>query len=335
MRSILDRLLSETDPCLQYKTRLRLIGENPESSAMRQLARAVITSPRVCAMLRDREPDGRLAGQPYAKFFGAHWVLAILADLDYPTGDASLLPLRDQVYENWLSPSHLADRIVSREASSYKSRPGVPWIQGRARRCASQQGNALWSTLKLGIADNRADTLAQKLITWQWPDGGWNCDRKADAIHSSFHESLIPLRALALHARTCSDPASAEAATRAADVFLKRRLFKRQRDGEVIQDDFVRLHYPCYWHYDFLSGLKVMAEVGLIDDPRCSEALDLLESKRLTDGGFPAERKYYRVVLEPQPGGSLVDWGGTSKKRMNPWVTVDALYVLQSAGRKI
>jgi len=28
-----------------------------------------------------------------------------------------------------------------------------------------------------------------------------------------------------------------------------------------------------------------------------------------------------------------VDWGGTSKKRMNEWVTVDALYVLKEFGR--
>ena len=54
----------------------------------------------------------------------------------------------------------------------------------------------------------------------------------------------------------------------------------------------VRLHYPCYWHYDLLAGLKVMAEAGFIGDPRCREALDLLESKRLPGGGFPAEARY-------------------------------------------
>jgi hypothetical protein len=28
-----------------------------------------------------------------------------------------------------------------------------------------------------------------------------------------------------------------------------------------------------------------------------------------------------------------VNWGGTSRSRMNEWVTVDALAVLQAAGR--
>jgi hypothetical protein len=32
-------------------------------------------------------------------------------------------------------------------------------------------------------------------------------------------------------------------------------------------------------------------------------------------------------------GNDDVDWGGTSIRRSNPWVTVDALAVLQAAGR--
>jgi len=43
-----------------------------------------------------------------------------------------------------------------------------------------------------------------------------------------------------------------------------------------------------------------MAEMGLIRDRRCSDALDLLERKRLADGMFPVEwtnaRKADRIV---------------------------------------
>lgn len=130
-----------------------------------------------------------------------------------------------------------------------------------------------------------------------------------------------------------SNQESKAAAERAADVFLKRRLYKRQSDGSVMADDFVKLHYPCYWHYDILFGLKVMAEAGFIGDERCTAALDLLESKRLPDGGWPAEKKYYRVTNKRTSGRSLVDWGGTSKRHMNEWVTADTLYVLKAAGR--
>jgi hypothetical protein len=257
----------------------------------------------------------------------------VLADLGYPAGDRRLALLRDRVYDCWLDPEHVKERVLDREAARYKSRPGVPIIDGRARRCASQEGNALWSTLALGIADERADRLAANLRRWQWPDGGWNCDRKTCASRSSFMESLIPLRALALHGRQRKSRASSEAAERAAEIFLKRRLFRRVADGSVINEDFVKLHYPCYWQYDVLFGLKVLGEAGRLYDPRCEEALDLLESKRLADGGFPAERRHYNHVETPRSGGSLVDWGGARRGRTNEWVTCEALYVLGMAKR--
>jgi len=58
----------------------------------------------------------------------------------------------------------------------------------------------------------------------------------------------------------------------------------------------------------------------------------LLLSKRLPDGGWPAERKYYKSSDEIRLGNDYVDWGGTSRKKANPWVTADALYVLGAGG---
>ena len=206
-------------------------------------------------------------------------------------------------------------------------------MQGRHRRCASQQGNALFSVLKLGLADARAEDLVERLLHWQWPDGGWNCDRNPDATHSSVMESILPLRALALVGREIGDRKAGQGARRAAEIFLKRRLFKRRRDSAVIRREFVDLHYPLYCHYDVLHGLKVMAEADLIGDPRCQDALDLLESRRLPNGGWPAEKRYYRVGGKPSGPVELVDWGAAAKRRTNEWVTVDALRVLLAAGR--
>ena len=133
-------------------------------------------------------------------------------------------------------------------------------INGRTRRCASQEGNAVWSSIKLGFADDRTAELASRLIRWQWADGGWNCDKHPEADSSSFMETLIPLRALACYASVSGDRQALIAAERAAEVFLKRQLFKRQRDGTVMDKHFIRLHYPAYWHYDILFGLTVMVE---------------------------------------------------------------------------
>lgn len=186
MKEIAERLLSSDEPPVRYKVRVGVLGEDPQSSGICQLQEQIRSSPRVAGLLSERRADGTIPYHPYSKWYGAHWVLSALAELGHPAGDESLLPLREQVYAWLLSPDHIR---------------GVRVIRGRARRCASQEGNALWAMLKLGLEDDRAERLAENLLKWQWPDGGWNCDDRPEAVNSSFHESLIPLRALALYGR--------------------------------------------------------------------------------------------------------------------------------------
>ena len=319
---IVDELLRSPEPSIRWKVRTRVLGEAEDAPAIRRLRREIRRSPRVEALLAHRDADGRMSTprRVYAKWQGAHWVLATLADLGYPAGDENLVPLATQVCETWLSRSTLRDRIVA----------------GRHRRCGSIQGNALFAVSRLGLVDDCADRLAVLLARWQWPEGGWNCDPRPGASSPSFMETLVPMRALAAYASRGGDraDAAAAAADRAAEVFLERRLFRRRSTGAVIDQGFVTLHYPLYWHYDVLGGLVGLGEAGRIDDPRCADALDLLESKRLPDGGWPAEARYYhRVGADPAPGGSYVDWGGVDKRRTNPWITADALGVLTAAGR--
>src|SRR5208337_2294574 len=91
---------------------------------------------------------------------------------------------------------------------------------------------------------------------------------------SSFNESLLPMLGLATHAERSGDHAAHAAAMKASEVFLCRRLFKRRTDGTVISPHMLRPKFPRYWHYDYLGALKAMAEMGLINDPRCADALD-------------------------------------------------------------
>jgi hypothetical protein len=195
------------------------------------------------------------------------------------------------------------------------------------------RGNALYYLTRLGLADERCDQLVELLLRWQWPDGGWNCDKNPEADTSSFMETLLPMCGLAVHAGRTGDDASDRAAGRAAEVFLQRHLFKHRLNGRTIREDFLRLRYPRYWCYDILGGLKGMVIADKIADPRCADALDLLESKRLPDGGWPAEVALYSVSPNARSRAEHVDWGGTSKLRLNEWVTAEALEVLKAAGR--
>ncbi len=306
----------QAEPALAWKLTVNVQGLDPASRAAKQATGVVKDSPIARALLAERLPDGRTRRHAYSKWDGAHWILVVLADLSYPPGDETLRPMVEQCYAWLLSAAHAKH---------------IREMNGRVRRCASQEGYAIWYALRLGFANDQTTELVERLLKWQWPDGGWNCDKHPEASKSSFMETLIPLRALALYARVSGDGRVRQAVERTAEVFLRRALFKRQRDGEVMDPHFVWLHYPCYWHYDILFGLKVLAEAGLIGDPRCQAALDLLESKRLPDGGFPAEKSYSRTTRPGLSGYSLVSWGGTSTRRMNPFVTADALFVLRMA----
>jgi len=332
---VISTLLKSTEPSIRWKTQVHVLGENPRSRAMRPLREEIRTSARVRAILSRRTQLGRAgtARQVYYKWQGLHWVLASLADLGYPAGDESLFPIRDRVVGFWTGPNYFHEFVAKTKAEAYRQR-GVPVMEGRYRRCASQQGNALRSVMTLGIGDERTDVLVERLLHWQWPDGGWNCDRKPSAHTSSFNETWLPMLGLAAYARENKHPGAARAVERAAEIFLSRRLFKRISAGSVIQPDFVALHYPHYWHYDVLAGLMAMVEIGKVRDRRCADALDLLEEKRLPDGGWAPDRRYYKVSPKVMVSNAdYVDWGGTSRSRMNEWVTVDALAALQSAGR--
>jgi hypothetical protein len=312
MDPILEQLKSE--PALAWKVNVKILGHAPDSAEAKKASRAVRKSDIVSTLLKKRDTTGRV----YRKWIGSHWILSLLADLGYPAGDKSLRPMMDETFATWLSENH---------------KKNIREISGRTRRCASQEANAAWSSLRLGFADSRTEELVMRLMKWQWSDGGWNCDKHPEVKISSFMETLIPLRALSLYAKISGDPKVQSAVERAADVFLKRHLYRRQANGTVMDPHFVKLCYPYYWHYNILTGLVVMAEAGFITDPRCKDALDLLESKRLPDGGFPAEETYSRPTRPQLAGYMPVSWGGRSTKKMNPFVTADALSVLKEAGR--
>jgi len=280
------------------------------------------------ALLSHRQADGTIATHAYQKWQGPHWTLCSLAQLGHPPGDESLRPLLDQVYGWLLSPKHLRP----------PSTAVLPGQDDRVRRCASQEGVAVWYSVLLGLADSRTDELVSRLIEWQWPDGGWNCDKRPRARASSFQETLLPLRGLTSYVAAGGDLATRArvARDRAAELLLSRRLLWRRRDGAPIRPDWggdpLLIHYPVRF-YDVLSVLLVLTEADKIGDPRCSDALDLLERKRLADGGFPAELG--TAVTSPRviSRGTFADWGPAGRRRSNPFVTADADLVLHRAGR--
>lgn len=315
---IFDRLENSEDPSIRYIFMRDILGKGEEAPAVKAARQTIVNSPNVVQMLAARNSDGTFPWHAYAKWRGAFWTLLQLADLSYPESDKSLLPLMEQNFA-WLLDAGRLKRI--------------PEINGKYRRCALQEASVVLSAIKLDLIDDRVHQLVDLLLKWQWPDGGWNCDKKPTASHSSFYETWLPLRTMHAYTRKFDDERTRRAAERAAEIFLSRNLYKRKEDGTVMHKAFTQLAFPPYWHYDILAGLQVMGEIGRLGDRRCKDALDLLASKQLPDGGFAAEAKYYQVTDREISGVSPVKWGPVGPSKSNDHVSVRALAVLKKAGR--
>lgn len=316
-------LATSDDPVLAYKARL-LAGLPADSAEARDLRARIPASPRVRALLRVFEQDEKTIHHVYRKWQGAHWTLVCLALLDHPPHDDTLRPLVRRVHD-WLFSKHFLEPPLTVTIA------GQP---DRVRHCASMDGNAIWAAVRLGLEDDRTPAAVERLIRWQWPDGGWNCDKRPAAGVSSFQESLIPARGLWAYGEAHRHQRALDAAQRVAELVLSRHLLWRRRDDALIvptwgaRPDLIQ--YPIQF-FDVLFALQVMAELGRIDDPRCARALDLLASKRRPDGGFPLEAPNATTSATIGSRHSYADWGPAGPRRSNPLVSLAALSVLKLA----
>jgi hypothetical protein len=262
--------------------------------------------------------DSRLAAglshdygvHPYSKWRGAFWRLCALVDLGADARHKGALAAAEQTL-SWLASRRRLRRIEQRK------------INGRVRRCATQDGLGLFACRQLGLSDARLDVLARSLVDTQWPDGGWNCDVRPDASHSSFHESWGPVLGLAAYG-------ARDAVTRGAEFLLRHRLVFSERTGQPADPGLLRLRYPPYWHYDLLVGLRTLALTVGLADPRAGDALDLLLRKRDGDGTWRCEGTWWKRPGSSGSNVEAVDWGAAADQLL----TLHANAVLEQAGRE-
>ena len=79
-----------------------------------------------------------------------------------------------------------------------------------------------------------------------------------------------------------------------------------------------------------LVGLVTLARSVGLDDRRVAAALDLVESRRLPDGTWRTEGKWWKRPGSKGSNVEAVDWGDTA----NELLTERAVEVLQAGGRQ-
>ena len=167
-------------------------------------------------------------------------------------------------------------------------------------------------------------SLARRLLSEQLEDGGWNCEAP-ESTRSSFHTTICVLEGLLEYERAVgSEPEIASqisaARRRGEEYLLKRNLFRRLSTGEVANPEFLELAFPARYHYDVLRALDYFRAAGAQPDPRMSDAVHLIESKRNADGRWTLDRAYDEAL--PFTLSESVD-------EPSQWNTLRALRVLR------
>jgi hypothetical protein len=321
----LEWLLESDEPAVRYRTRTWLLDQ-PESIAAVRRDRKAAWDGSIVSTLLDLASAAKV--HPYRKWWGLHWRLVSLADFALPVDRPDIRATLDSGIDReltWITnPRHIAS-ITRADDGLY-------------RADASIEGNALYAASRFGHADDeRARLLVTNLLEWQWPDGGWNCNGGSSGYRSSFHESWATAIGLASYhdAVGGADGLGADAraaARRTAELLLEHRLFLGLKTAKPIHPSWVALHWPGYWHYDFLGGLRVLRAVdaNLLSDPRASDALALLEAKQRSDGRFQTGGAWWKPPTNPTSPVEAVDW---RKGRPSEVLTLHALSVLKAAGR--
>jgi hypothetical protein len=192
---------------------------------------------------------------------------------------------------------------------------GNPYFEGEAEPCING------GTLALGAYFGRpTESLAHRLVGEQLEDGGWNCEAPK-SVRSSFHTTICVLEGLLEYERAvgCA-PEVAAARRRGEEYLLERKLFRRRSTGEIADSAFLELAFPPRYHYDILRALDYFRAAGVRPDPRMSDALGFMKSKRQVDDRWLLDRAYDEALGLPF---------GESTGQPSRWNTLRALRVLR------
>jgi hypothetical protein len=157
------------------------------------------------------------------------------------------------------------------------------------------------------------------LLASQRDDGGWNCRVSSD--RSSFHTTISALEGLLEYERAVGgDAGLAAARERAHQYFLDRRLMYSLRTGELVKSRWLLMSFPPRWHYDVLRCLDYLRDAGVTPDARCDEAVELIRSKRRSDGTWPLQGRHAGVVhFEMETPGKPSRWNTLRALRVLAW----------------
>ena len=305
---VLDWLL-DSDPAIRWQV-LRDLVHAPSEVVTAERAR-VATEGWGARLLALQGEDGQWAGG--ACFPAEGW----RRDEDPGQPWTSTLPMLQLLHDFGVDPG--ADRVQQAVAQIRDhcrwEHAGQPFFSGEVEPCINGR------TVALGVYFGQdVEGIVARLLGEQLADGGWNCEAEYGSVRSSFDTTINVLEGLLAHERATGGSAESIAARRRGEEYLlERKLFRRKSTGEVVNPAWLQFSFPTRWHYDVLRALDYFRAVGNAPDARMDEAIDVIRSRRQSDGTWLLENTHPGKVHF-----ALEDGDG----RPSRWNTLRALRVL-------
>ena len=164
--------------------------------------------------------------------------------------------------------------------------------------------------------------IVERLLCERLDDGGWNCEAENGSVRTSFDTTINVLDGLLECDRAMGATDDVRAARRSGEEYLlERRLFLRKSTGDVVEPRYLEFVFPHYWRYDILRALDYFRRVGATPDPRMAEAIDVVRSKRQSDGRWLLDAIHPgRVHFDLEPDiGAPIRWNTLRALRVLDW----------------
>jgi len=340
-------LLSQ-NPAVKYLTLRDLLGRPENDPEVRTAKESIMSWSPVSELLGEQHTDGYW-GEPedvyWPKWKATVWPLILLAEIGVPKEHPAIqraceyfLKVMDGQDRSWPPPDY-SDKGARGQWPAWQS-VWEPCVMGNMARTLTVFGFA---------EDPRVREMFEWLVRYPLPDGGWNCEPGPwgrEVFHSSFMSTVEPLWAFSALPVQKWPKGGRKVVERACEFMLLHRLYKSDRTGQVINEDWTKLHFPLFYFYDILHGLRVLTALDYGGDERVKDAVELLWSKRLNNGLWPMEATFLHHpkrnwVKDSRTG----DWGIVKEKSImevpriysclgpvgepNPWVTLNAMRALK------
>lgn len=162
-------------------------------------------------------------------------------------------------------------------------------------------------------SEKQLHSIIDCLLNEIMPDGGFNCrTTRSGAKHSSLHSTLSVLEGLTEFQKAGYNYRKDEilsAQKKSIEFILQHQLFLSDRTNQIINNDFLKLTYPCRWKYDILRAMDYFQYAGIEWDNRMKAAMDILRSKRNNEGSWNAQTAHAgKVHFTMEKAGKPSRW---------------------------